>query len=188
MCSKIDHCRAFGTVGFHEFQSCGGVEKKVSDYHRGPVGASCGNMFFCFPAVDNGFASGLAFFCLCYNFHFGNRRNTGQSFPPEPQCLYISQVFSPLYFAGGMSLKSHIDLVFRDTAAVIGNSDVFFSALSDLDHNGRRSCVNGIFHKFLHHRKRTIHYFSRSDQIRHGLIQKFYNLFHLRRLSDPDQI
>jgi hypothetical protein len=77
------------------------------------------------------------------------------------QVLYISQ------FAGGMAGKGKDNLILRDSAAVVGNTDETTTSLANLDANICGSSVDAVLEQFLHHRCWSLDNLTGSNLARH---------------------
>ena len=66
-----------------------------------------------------------------------------------------------------MAQKGGGQLLSRNTAAVIGDTDIGEAAVLDLRRHGGSARVDGVFQQFFHHAGRTLHHLTGGDEIRH---------------------
>ena len=64
-----------------------------------------------------------------------------------------------------MPFQGQQSVVARHPAAVVADPYGIFAAAGHFSHNPVRTCVDGVFHQFLHHGARPLHGFTCGDAI-----------------------
>ena len=100
---------------------------------------------------------------LCDHFHLGDGGYTGQRLSAKAQGGQVGQILCILDLAGRVTDKSAGDLVLFDPASVVRDADHADAAVPNLNGDGGRSRVDGIFHQFLDNVERSFDHFSCRD-------------------------
>ena len=66
-----------------------------------------------------------------------------------------------------MAQKGGGQLLRRDAAAIIGDTDIGQSAVLHLSNDGASACVDGVFQQFLDNAGGTLHHLAGGNKIRH---------------------
>ena len=111
---------------------------------------------------------------FCDHLNLRDSGNAGKGLSPEAQGRQMGQIVRVRDLAGCMPHKSTCDLVFLDAAAVVRDADHGDSPVPDLDSNGRRACVDGIFHQLLDDIQRSFNDLSRRNAADGFLCEEFY--------------
>ena len=101
-----------------------------------------------------------------------SKPNCSKRLTAETEGGYGDQVHGVPDFTGRMGQKCGMDLLFLDSAAVIGHADHGNTAVTDLDGDGCRFRVDGIFHQFFYNRCRSFNDLARRDLVDRIGIQK----------------
>ena len=86
-------------------------------------------------------------------FHVGNRRDGGQGFPPEPFGRQGKQIFGTGQLGSRVALEARLRIRRRHPTAVVDDLDRRSPCIQDMHLDARGTCVHGVFHEFLHHRR-----------------------------------
>ena len=181
MLHQSRHSGGLGTVLFHELQPGGGVVEQVPHDHGGALrGAGglygSGNTAL---QMERG-AVGLALLAG-QDLHAADGGDGSQSFPSEAQRADPAQVVRAAHLGGGVAQKGRGQLLSRDTAAVVADTDHAHAAPLDLHRHSGRARVNGVLHQFLDDTGGALHHFARGDQVR-NMRGQLLNLRHLGHL------
>jgi len=96
-----------------------------------------------------------------------DRRDRWQRLAAEPERGYREQVLHIAQLAGGMALEGQQRVVPQHAAAVVHHADQPPAARFHFHPQVRRAGVQGVFQKFLDHRRRPLHHFPGGDLVGH---------------------
>ena len=99
--------------------------------------------------------------------NFRNRRDAGQGFAAEAHRLNGKEIGLRADLARRVTMKRQGRLVRSHAAAVIGHPDEAPPGLLDVDRHAGGPGVDGVFHQFLHHGRRTFDDFAGRDPVDH---------------------
>ena len=178
--------RRFGAVLLHEFQPGGGVVKEVPDQNGGALRRSGGlHRAGDAPLQGQGGPHGVLP-PPGEDFHPADGGDGGQGLAPEAQGADGGQIPGLTELAGGVAEEGGGQLLRRDAAAVVGDTDEGHAAVLDLHHQGGRARVNGVLHQLLDHAGGPLHHLAGGDQVRH-VGGQLLNMGHNALLSLPGQ-
>ena len=154
-----------GLLGAQEFSAGGHVIEEVA---HGDGGAAAERGFFAaqhlaagdFDARAGGLLGGAGFEQQARDGCDG-----GQRLAAEPQGGDREQVLDIAQLAGGMALEGQQRVVAQHAAAVVQHADEPPAARFDFHPQVRRAGVEGVFEKFLDHRRRPLDHFSGGDLV-----------------------
>ena len=161
------HSGGLGAVGFHEFQPGRGVVEELAHHHGGALraprllhGARRA------PFQGQGGPHGVP---LPAGEHLqaADGGDGGQGLPSEAQGADGGQIPGLTELAGGVAEEGGRQLLRRDAAAVVGDTDEGHAAVLDLHHQGGRARVDGVLHQLLDHAGGPLHHLAGGDQVRH---------------------
>ena len=104
-----------------------------------------------------------------------------QGLAAEAQGADGLQVLLPAELGGGMAQKGRLGVLPAHAAAVVADPEEGHAAVLDLDGDGLRTGVYGIFHQLLHHRGGPLHDLAGRDQVRQMGVQ-LHDFWHFRIL------
>ena len=158
---------ALGAVALQELQTGGGIEKQVTNNHGRALGAARFIHFLNIPR-SKGHADAMPRSCFTGgHFDAGHRRHRSQRFTAEPEGADAFQTPLILQLTGGMAQEGNARILGAHALAVIGDADIGGTAVADLHGNGTGTCVKGVFHQLLDHRRGSVHHLTRGDQVSH---------------------